>query len=397
MAKILTQRSVDSAKPRPERFGIPCGLVPGLQLTVQASGFKSFSLFARIHGKQVKLSVGKAGVLTLAQARDQARQLLVRIARGEDPRAKRQAQPAPETVAVIVARFVERHVKANRSWRAVERTLTRDVLSRWSGRAIISITKSDVVSLLDAILDRDAPVQANRTLAAVKKLLNWCVERGYLEHSAAEKIKMPSREVARDRTPSDDELVRIWAAADALGYPFGLVVQLLILTGARRSEVSDMRWSEIDATLTWWTLPKERTKNGKQHALPLSSAARKILESVPRFDGCDFVFTANGVGSVKGFVRAKKRLDAVIGPGMAPWVLHDLRRAFASGAAALDIQQPVVEKILNHTGGSFSGVSGIYQRHTYAAQMAQALEIWGAHITALVEKSEHRRSSLTAA
>jgi hypothetical protein len=101
MAKILTQRSVDSAKPRPERFGIPCGLVPGLQLTVQASGFKSFSLFARIHGKQVKLSVGKAGVLTLAQARDQARQLLVRIARGEDPRAKRQAQPAPETLRLL--------------------------------------------------------------------------------------------------------------------------------------------------------------------------------------------------------------------------------------------------------------------------------------------------------
>jgi integrase len=279
MAKILTQRSVDAAKPRAERYGLPDGLIPGLQLIVQPSGFKSYALYARIGGKQEKLTLRSAAVLTLAEAREEARRKLVMIARGEDPRAKRQAQPAPETVAVIVARFVERHVKGNRSWRAVERTLVRDILPRWGGRAIISITKSDIVSLLDAILDRDAPVQANRTLAVVKKLLNWCVERGYLEHSVAEKIRMPSREVARDRTPADDELVRIWVAADALGYPFGDVVKLLLLTGARRSEVSDMRWSEIDATSTLWVLPKERTKNGKQHALPLSSAARKILEN----------------------------------------------------------------------------------------------------------------------
>jgi integrase len=385
MSRVLTQRAVDAAKPRMKRFGLPDKLIPGLQLLTQPTGHRSYVLYARLHGRQIKLLVGNAGILTLGEAREQARRLLVAIARGEDPRvSKREAlQPAPETFATTVARFLARHVKVhNRSWRATERILERSVLPRWGNRPLGSITRVDVISLLDGIADR-APVMANRVLAAIRKLFNWCIERGLIEHSPCERVRAPSREVARDRTPSDDELRQIWQAADTLGYPFGPCIQMLILTGARRSEVGGMRWSEIDPTLTTWTLPKERAKNGVAHVLPLSTAAREILQALPRFDGSDFVFTLNGATPIRGFARFKVRLDAAIDPPLAPWCLHDLRRAVASGMAKLGVALPVIEKVLNHTSGSFRGVVGVYQRHDFAAEKAAALEAWGRHVVGL--------------
>jgi len=148
-----------------------------------------------------------------------------------------------------------------------------------------------------------------------------------------------------------------------------------------------MRWSELDPTLSVWVIPKERSKNKIAHVVPLSSAARAILASLPRIG--DYAFTVSGLKPVSGFSKIKTRLDAAIsaandGAPIPPWTLHDLRRTAASGMAKLGVSLPVVERCLNHVSGAFRGVTGVYMRHDFAAEKAEALEIWGRHVMALI-------------
>ena len=166
---------------------------------------------------------------------------------------------------------------------------------------------------------------------------------------------------SRDRVLDDDELRLVWQAADKIGWPFGPLIQLLTLTGQRRDEVGQMQWSEINIKKQLWTLPRERVKTDQPHEVPLSTAAIGILKSLPRSRG--FVFSTNGRTPASGFSKAKRRIDALLPPDMAPWRLHDLRRTVASGMARLNINLPVIEKVLAHSSGSFAGIVGVYQRH----------------------------------
>jgi integrase len=391
MTKVLTQRGVETAKPKAKRYGKPDGLVPGMQLIVQTSGAKSYTLFARLNGKQINIRLGPAGVLTLAQARDEARSKLGRIAAGKDPRTvKREAQPNAETFAVVAERFVERHVKPHcKSARDIERLIARDILPRWRHRPINSITNHDVIALLDSVADR-APISANRVLATIRRLFNWCIERGTIEApSPCDRIKKPAPETARDRVLDDAELALVWQAAGTLGYPYGPMVRLLALTGQRRCEVGGMRWGELDPGLTLWTLPRERVKNGVLHHVPVAAAARDVLLGLPRLAGeAGYVFTTDGTVPAAAFSGAKRHLDTAIaalngGAPVKPWVLHDLRRSMASGAAKLGVRIEVIERCLNHRSGSFAGVTGTYQRYDFRAEMQEALELWGQHVLAL--------------
>ena len=388
MTKALTQRSVEAAKPKAERYGRPDGLVPGLQLIVQPSGAKTYRLIPRVNGKQINLTIGNAAVLKLAEARDEARRQLALIAKGEDPRAIRQeaVRDASETVEVVARRFVERHVKVHtRGWYETERQIEREILPAWGKRPISSIGKRDVAALIDGIADR-APVMANRTFSTARRMFGWAIDRGLIEVSPFERLKKPAPETKRDRVLADSELALIWRAAEEIGYPFGPVVQILTLTAARRSEVAGMRWSELDSDLSLWSLPRERVKNGLQHTVPLPPLARSIIAALPRIEASEFVFTTTGKVPVGNFSRTKHTLDAAIadlcGP-IPPWTLHDLRRSAASGMARLGVQLPVVEKILNHVSGSFAGVAGIYQRHDFADEKRAALECWARHLATL--------------
>jgi integrase len=185
------------------------------------------------------------------------------------------------------------------------------------------------------------------------------------------------------RDLSDDELKAVWQASEAIGWPFGPLVQLLILTGQRRGEIAGMRWGEIDLDARKWTLPAMRSKNGIEHQIPLSEPALAILRGLPKVGG-KYVFTISGAAPVKGFDGAKKRLDALLPPDMQQWVLHDLRRTFASGCARLGVDLHVVEKCLNHTSGSFAGIVSVYQRHDFAGEKCACMQAWGRFIEALV-------------
>jgi integrase len=222
-------------------------------------------------------------------------------------------------------------------------------------------------------------------LAAVRKLFNWCVAHDILAVSPCVGVERPTAEKSRDRVLDDVELYLVWQAADEIGYPHGPLVQLLALTGQRRDEVGQMRWSEVDLEKRLWVLPPERVKNRKPHEVPLSEAALAILKGLPRINSSSFVFTFSGTSPATGFSKAKLKFDALLPAGMSAWRLHDLRRTCASGLARLGINLPVIEKVLNHSSGSFAGIVGVYQKHSFAAEKAQALEAWGSFVTALVE------------
>jgi integrase len=233
---------------------------------------------------------------------------------------------------------------------------------------------------------------ANRVLSAVRKLFNWCLSRDVIQISPCTLISPPAPERSRDRILDDVELRRVWNAAEAEGWPFGPLVKLLVLTGQRLSEVGGMRWDEINKDQRLWTLPAERVKNGIRHEVPLSETAMAIIDTLPHIKTTkNFVFTTRRDAAVSGFSRAKDSLDAAIAAALPEgdrqlddWVFHDLRRTMASGMARLGIQIPVIEKILNHTSGTFRGIVGVYQRHSYSEEKRKALEVWASFVQSIV-------------
>ena len=205
-------------------------------------------------------------------------------------------------------------------------------------------------------------------------------------------MTLPARPGTRERVLSDQELAAVYKAATKFAYPFGPIVQLLILTGQRRGEISSLKWDWIeDDTLT---LPSSLTKNKRAHTFPLGETTRAIIESVPQHS--DYLFPASrehvrgkSTTVFNGWPKAKRELDvAVQGRAkkspVAPWTLHDLRRTFATNLAALGTPIQVTEKLLNHVSGTVSGVAAIYNRHTYMDEMRAAVTAWEAHLQTLI-------------
>ena len=389
MAKALTNRSVELTKPASERREIPDELLPGLYLIIQPSGARSWAVRYRHHGHPCKHTLGRYPAIDLAAARKLAGAALRAVAEGRDPgREKRHARASKaDTIEAIAAQFIERHCNRSNRLRTAEETkrlLDLHVLPRWRGRLAREITRRDVLDVLDRVFESGKPIAANRTLAAIRKMFNWAVARDMLTASPCTGVKPPTVERARDRVLSDDELKLIWQAARKVGGSFGSLVQLLMLIGQRRNEVSEMQWGELDLEVRLWTLPRERVKTDQPHEVPLSGPVIAVLETVPRIADSLFVLTTTGVTPSNGFSKGKRRIDALLPQDMPAWRLHDLRRTVASGMARLGIDLPVIEKVLNHSSGSFAGIVGVYQRHDFAAEKRAALETWGRHIEGLV-------------
>jgi integrase len=384
----LTVRSVEAARPDADRRELADSHMPGLYLVVQPSGAKAWAVRYRHQGVSRKLTLGSYPAIDLKTARKLSAKALRAVAEGRDPgREKIEARAAKvDSIDHIIAEFLERHVRRSnrpRTAQEAERLFRLHVLPRWHGRMIQSLNRRDVIDVVDRVVDGGAPVSANRVLTAVKTLFNWCIARDIITVSPAQGVRPPTVERARDRVLDDNELALIWQAAGKLGFPFGPLVQLLALTGQRRDEVAKMRWAEVDLEKRLWTLPRERVKNDRPHEVPLSSAAIAVLKTTPRLVGSPFVFTINGTSPSSGYGKNKKRIDALLPVSMPHWTLHDLRRSLASGLARLGVNLPVIERVLNHVGGSFAGIVGVYQHYTFAEEKRAALELWGQHIEGL--------------
>jgi integrase len=214
-------------------------------------------------------------------------------------------------------------------------------------------------------------------MAYVHRLFRWAASRGVIDVNPATDLPKPGKEVRRDRVLTDAELKKVWKAGEGFGWPYGPALQLLILTGARRAEIAELKWGEVNGETI--ELAGARTKNGEPHSIPLSEPAKQILKTIPRVNDCEYVFGKPLRSGAWSNVKTKF--------GSADWRIHDIRRTVATGMNELGVEPHIVEAILNHLSGSRAGVAGIYNRAKYAPAKRAALDAWGAHVIELVERT----------
>lgn len=398
MARALTQKYVENVKPDPsKRVEIPDPALSGLYLVMQPSGAKSWALRYRHRGKPKKLTLGRWPVMGVAAAREAATEALNKVDHGSDPSAEKKAAKAQaaeladrDTIRALVELHDKRHLSKLKSGRIVRRELDRHFVARFGDVDIHDITKRDIVDLLDSIVDSGRETSANRLRGYLSKFFGWCVERDVIDASPMQGVKRPAKEKSRDRVLSDDEIRWFWNACEAVGWPWGGIGRLLLLTGQRLGEVLGMRDTELDGAI--WTLPGERTKNGRVHTVPLSDAAAALVDEQPRIGRNGLVFTRDGTSQVADYDKGVNALRAAMtaqaeasGRTVEHWTFHDLRRTAATGMARLGIPVHVVEAVLNHASGQISGVAGVYNRHGYDEEKARALEAWARFIADLVD------------
>jgi integrase len=265
----------------------------------------------------------------------------------------------------------------NDSGQDVHRMLQKHVYPSFRERKIATIRRADIRELLDGI---EGVVLPNRALSAVKTIFRHALSRDWIDTSPVEGIAKPNAETARDRVLNMEEIKRVWDASALAGYPFGMYIRMLLLTGQRRTEVAGMRWADLDLEAATWIIPADDTKGERTHLVPLSKPAVELLKGLPRFG--PFVFTTDGETHIRSYSKSKSRLDGLItasGPPLAPWRLHDLRRSAATHMVRLGINENVVGRILNHAQ---QGVTArVYALHSYAPEKRHALDVWASEIT----------------
>ena len=374
----LTELTIRKAKPADKRYDLFDASARGLGLRVAISGTKSWFIMRRFNGRMLRITFGRYPEISLANARLKVPEVLREMADG-----RTQGQRKTDLFKIVLEEWLKKDQAKNKSVHQVKMAMYLHALPALGNMSVTSITKRDVNKMIDKVVDAGSPVAANRILAYTKRFFSWCKERDILDQSPVEAIKLPSKENDRDRVLNLGEIKSFWISCDKMGYPWGPVFQLLLLTGARLKEVSQASWSEISISDRTLDLPGSRTKNERAHQIQLSVQTLKILLSLPKIEGQDFLFSTNGKTPVSGFPKVKKRLDILC--GVANWRFHDLRRSFATHSSEkLSVSPVIVDKILNHRTGQVRGVTAVYQRGEYLAERREALQKWGDYIERLV-------------
>lgn len=379
---ILTDAAVRRMHPPASgRLEVWDAALPGFGVRITENGRRSWVLVTRLRGRPLRLTLGAWPATSLSNARTLARESIQDIARGEDPRRKRAASKGTtDHFGGVAADFVEKWAKVrNRTWKESERQLAMYVVPQWRDRQLVEIARADVVELVDKIAAENGPIMANRVLATIKKLFAWALDRGLLDVHPVARLSPPAPEQARDRVLTDAELKKLWKAWDAMAYPWGTALQLLLLTAARRGEVAAMAWDEVDVRAKLWTIPAERVKVNLPLLVPLSASAANLLAHTPRLDACPYVFSTRRNRPIQDWSGAVE--DATERSGINGWHAHDLRRTVRTNLSRLGVTADIAERVLGHV---IPGVRRVYDRHDYLEEKRDALKRWAAHVRALV-------------
>jgi integrase len=370
----------------------------GFRLRAGAGGklLRSWVTQYRRAGGTRRITLGPAGVLNAEQARLAARKVLAAAALGQDPQAERIDRRGKDqhSFRSIAKEYLQAKESAVRRRTFVESTryLTGKYFKPLHAMPIDVIGRKDVAARLVAIGRENGSVTASRARTAVNTFFVWTMQMGYVEANPVIGTIQPQDSKVRSRVLSDTELATVWRACGDDDY--GKIVRLLILTGARRQEVGGMRWSELDAERSVWTIPAERAKNKRPHSLPLAAAAWQIIDGVPRVAHRDYLFgiRAQGYGN---WAEGKVALDKAVGDSVAPFVVHDIRRTVATRMADLGVQPHIIEQVLNHQSGHKAGPAGIYNRSPYTREVTATLALWADHVRSLAEGGERKIVAFT--
>jgi integrase len=391
--------------------------VKGFGVRVKPTGGRSYIMaWKNAAGDHRRITIGSITDKDFGKAKDEAKTIKARVRLGEDPanEIKSTKIGSAQTFEATVAQFLET-IRARyrpRSFKQIERHLTKHA-SDLNKKPVAKITRHDIAAVVEAVTKDSGAVTANRVRSSLSTFYSWAIQRAHAEFNpviGTERNKEQSR--ARVLTPA--ELRLIWGALGDDDH--GSIVKLLALTGQRENEIGSLCRSEIyDAEII---LSEQRTKNKNPHVVPLAPLALAIIDAQDQRDDRDLIF-GRGEGGFSGWSRSKERLDDRItaangGKAIAPWVLHDLRRSFATYATGglpehefkklpaqdkelakgLGIGNHVVEAILNHVSGHKAGVAGTYNRSTYAKEKRVALDQWATHLELIVTSDADNVTSL---
>lgn len=383
----LTTKAIEKIKPRAAAFYISDGKVPGLQLRIAPDGSRTWSVRYRIGGKQRRLTLGDAKAIPLADdddknnlsARTRARKVLVQASDGVDPAELKQAaereRREADTFEQLAEEFIAKHAKKKkRSWKEDQRILNADILPFWKHRLARDITRRDIRERVEAVAER-APIMANRVVALISKIFTFAMDRDIVQTSPAVKTTRPGVEKKRDRVLTHDEIRTFWAETEALDAPMRAFFRLRLMTAQRAVEVSTVRWEDVDLDRGWWTIPATVAKNKLSHRVPLSQPVIEILTELPRTEHTKYV--------LDGARGKRQQAEAAATFTIRDFRGHDLRRTAASLMAGSGTPRLVISKVLNHVE---TGVTAVYDRHSYDNEKRTALDQWARVLTGILEQ-----------
>jgi len=383
MRHTMTDKGVAQLRPRAARYAVSDPELRGHWIRIQPSGAKSFWTVTRNpEGKQIWSLVGPADAMGIEAARTQARSMLQRVRSGLPA-----IEPRAESFGAVVANWCKRHVEANglRSAKEIRRLLAAHILPSWRDREFVSIRRSDVAALLDEVEDGHSARQADAVLSIIRAVMNWFATRhdDYVPPVVKGMHRRSAHAQARARVLGDDEIRRVWLAAEANG-TFGAIVRIALLTAQRSRKVAAMRWDDIEDGA--WTVPAGPREKGTGGTLVLPPIALAIIEAQPRLASNPHVFAGRGEGPHAGWSKGKRRIDAQLPEDMRGWVVHDLRRSSRSLMSRAGVPREHAERVLGHVIG---GVEGVYDRFEYRAEKGDALR----RLAALIDSIVHPRSA----
>src|SRR5262245_60480548 len=385
MRKTLSDKGVAALKPRAARYAMPDPELRGHYIRVQPGGARSFVVVAtNPHGKQIWATLGACDALPIKDAREKARRALQRIRDGLTPFERPRV---PNTFRHVAEQWIKRHVQAKglRSEAEVPRLLNAHVYPAWGDRDFLEIRRSDVAELLDEVEDHHGARQADYVLAIVRGIMNWFAGRhdDYVPPIVRGMRRTSPKERQRSRILDDAELGEVWRAAESNG-TFGACVRLLLLTAQRRAKVAAMRWRDIAVDGTW-TIPAEAREKGTAGELVLPKAAIDIIRQQPQLGDNPYVLAGRGEAHISGWSKRQVVLDAKL-QGVRPYVLHDLRRTARSLMARAGVRPDIAVRVMGH---AIAGVEGVYDRHAYRDEKADALRRLAALIDGIVHPQDN--------
>jgi integrase len=361
--------------------------LPGFHIRISPRGRKAFGVMYRYAGRVRRMTFGTFPPLTLADARERAKEELRKAAKGEDPATQKAEDRKSDCFEALAADYLERYAKLKKkSWKEDNRIINNKLNPVIGNITAKLVTRAQIRELLELIAAK-APIEANRTLATVRKIYNWALSQDLVESNPCHGIPAPGMEHQRERVLSADEIKRLWSEFEKESSGVGATFKLRLITAQRGGEIFSIEWKELDLENAWWTIPGEKSKNGLAHRVPLTPMAIKIFENIrekqmrsqtKKNSSCVFPARRGG-GNLNTVQKAVERIRER--SGIKDFTAHDLRRTAASMMTGMGIPRLTVSKILNHVE---PGVTAVYDRHSYDKEKREALEAWGRRLQLVV-------------
>lgn len=371
-------------------------MTPGLSLRITANDARTWTLFYRDkNGRQKRPSLGRLAAVSLAVARELAREAQLKVATGGDPVQEKRLAREVLTFGDLAKRYLDDYAKPNkRSWKEDERQLEAGLLPKWKNRPALEIASDDLLAVLNAKVREGAPVAANRYRALVSRIYTFGAEQRLVPATSNPVIgvKKPTKEATRERVLTADEIRRLWEACATQNAYVCAWFRLRLVTAQRGGELLQMRWQDIDPKSHFWTIPAEFVKNAHGHRVFLNKTARALLATVPRDERSIWVFPKSFMGDYKHVGRrlAQSTRANIVAVSKKEGTArdradirgHDLRRTAASLMASGGVPRFVISRVLNHSEGEH--ITSVYDRYSYDGEKKAAMEFWGQQLTAIL-------------